>query len=1320
MDLEPRTIGPYRVVSRLGQGGMGVVYRGEDPRHGEAVAIKTVRVPHHGMLASIRREIHALARLRHPGIVRILAEGVEQGLPWYAMELLEGVTLRRLCLGTPRESRPGWWTQVLERQSQETVPAPDRSTQSPDAADPEATTLVGSASGPVQAGDAAGQGGPKTRTSSTQLVAQPTGLEAGDSSPAAPEEAPSIGLHPAARGRLADALTLLRRLCTPLAFLHGEGIVHRDLKPENVFVRFDGVPVLVDFGMMSPFSGEVSREQLDAALVHGGTVAYMAPEQIVGDLVDGRADLYALGCILYELLTGRPPFVGEAPHQVVWKHCYVEPQPPSELVEGVPQQLEDLVLRLLSKRPQERLGHADVVAAALERLGAQNGASAAGPRPRAVLYRPGLAGREAEIETCRQLLDRLHRGQGGVLLIGGESGIGKTRLAMEVARQARRDKAQVLTGECLPEAAAPLGAFRRALQALADRCREGGVEATQRLLGLRGPVLALYEPALSTLPEQETLSRPAVLPPEAARLRLFLYLAQTLEALAADEPLVLVLDDLQWADDLTLDALGFLVRSGRLAQTRLLVAGTYRTEEIGDALKRLAELPEVSRLQVERLTEEAVREMVGSMLALSPAPQLFVRFLTCHSEGNPFFVAEYLRAAVDGGLLWRDRTGQWQVAEPDEAQATEADYEALRLPRSLRELVGRRLEALSEEARQLAEIAAVLGRETDASMLAALAGLSEPAALGPIGELLARQVLEEPEPDRLRFAHDKLREAAYEGLGRGARRELHRAAALGLEARLAGRPDEDLGALGRHWEQAGEPARARRYYLAAARRAVDRYAHTEAERLYRAHLRLLQEPSAESIAARTELSRDVLLVRGRASEALRAQQKVLKECRSLADRAAEGRALGALGRIHHEIGQVEQARAALEQALELHREFQDRRAEGWTLNRLAAVCRAQGRMDEARALFEQALAIAREVGDRRDEAPILNNLATLHQNQGRMDEARSLYEQALALDRELGDRRLEGGTLGNFASLHHNQGRIEEARLLHEQALGIHRDVGSRRDEGIELANLAELHREQGRIQEARGLYEQALAVQREIGNREFEAFTLSDFAVLCHDQGRLDEAGAHLERALAIQRELGDRRIEAYTLSNLASLRHDQGHIDEARSLYRQALTLHRDVGDRQAEGQTLRRQATLERRCQGELEEARRLVQEAESLLGKLGDALQRGLCLCEEAHLAMALGRSGRDLLAEAEQIALSLHLEAGSELNRAIGRVRQAQEAVEAGRSLFRGEILEDLPEGLQRWLIENRQRPGSAGKPGRATRAAASGASGTPRQNGAAG
>jgi serine/threonine protein kinase len=286
-----KTVGPYLLLEPLGRGGMGTVYRAVHQDSGQGVALKTVQVQREGLSSGLRREIHALARLEHPGIVRILDEGLHEGSPWYAMELLEGTTLRawgRRAESEADTASSGWWTQSL---------------------------------GPSE-GQGAGLDGARGERG------EPGNGPRGGAPAASPDLPDPAG---AAGRRLAEVLSVVRSLCGPLAYLHGEGIVHRDLKPENVLVRADGRPAIVDFGLAMQFAGSIGREALDLDGGLSGTVSYMAPEQARGQIVDARADLYALGCVLYELLAGRPPFVGQTPWQVVDQHLEAEAKPPSEV-----------------------------------------------------------------------------------------------------------------------------------------------------------------------------------------------------------------------------------------------------------------------------------------------------------------------------------------------------------------------------------------------------------------------------------------------------------------------------------------------------------------------------------------------------------------------------------------------------------------------------------------------------------------------------------------------------------------------------------------------------------------------------------------------------------------------------------------------------------------------------------------------------------------------------------------------------------------------------------------------------------------------------
>ncbi|HZH17731.1 MAG TPA: serine/threonine-protein kinase, partial [Archangium sp.] len=372
-------IGPYRLLGKLSSGGMGVVYRARLDETGELVALKTVRVPEAPMLRGIRREIHALRRIQHPGVVRVLAEGVRDGLPWYAMELIEGLTLRR------------YLDELWKRDPRLTTDVVTQAVSSPE-----------SAGAPAASGISFRSFGPP----------------------------PLEQRRDAALTRLDEVLTLARRLCSALAFLHGEGIVHRDLKPENIVIRPDGTPVLVDFGLASAFGGPLGRESLDVSGSMEGSYVYMAPEQIKGGLVDARADLYSLGCILYELVVGQPPFAGSG-WDVLRRHLQEQPHPLSAWVHGVPPELDALAWRMLAKVPRERIGYAADVGAALAGLGAEELPRPPRGSPRPYLYRPEFVGRQRLLLELEQRLALAREGNGGCLLIAGESGAGKTRVVME-------------------------------------------------------------------------------------------------------------------------------------------------------------------------------------------------------------------------------------------------------------------------------------------------------------------------------------------------------------------------------------------------------------------------------------------------------------------------------------------------------------------------------------------------------------------------------------------------------------------------------------------------------------------------------------------------------------------------------------------------------------------------------------------------------------------------------------------------------------------------------------------------------------------------
>ncbi len=734
------------------------------------------------------------------------------------------------------------------------------------------------------------------------------------------------------------------------------------------------------------------------------------------------------------------------------------------------------------------------------------------------------------------------------------------------------------------------------------------------------------------------------------------------------------------------------------------------------------------------------------MLALEVAPEGLTEFLARRSEGNPFFVAEYLRTAVDSTLLWRDEQGRWRLG-PGIVEPDAADYERLELPASLRDLVGRRLAALSPSARYLAQLAAILGREISLPLLEEFLRLCEPEEdsvwwKDAWTELARREWIVETGARALRFSHETLREGAYEQNSQKDRSRFHRMAARSLESVYAADLSDYWGELGFHWERACDIDRAQASYLRAGRRARKGYALVEARQSYQDYLRLVTVPTSEAIRVRNEYGYGVLYVQGLMAEAERAHGDALAEARKLGRPVLEGQSLRAMGIIHWRTGRVDSAGELLTDAIKLFQQLSDDDEIAKTQDNLGSIDRERGRMESARERFLIALAIHEKSGNPLARAKTLTNLAGLHWDHAEMDKARKLFEEALSIFSQAEDRGREGIVRGHLAVLHHAQGRIAEAQRLYEEALRLHRECGNRRFEGQVVNNLAMLHQEQGQLDVSHLLLLQALQIHSDFANRLDEAITLSNLAEYHERHGDLAKTRTLLEEALGIFEKLEHSRHQAVILSNLAELYSRENRLEKAESFLLRAQGLHRDTGDRRGEGVTLGHLATL-RRKQGRLESAADLIQEALSLLRKLRDRRLEGILLAHQAdlqrqtapalkpadlqplfrrslrllssvkdkqelarlacfrgHFRLSENRSARGLLRRARVLHQELKVADGGEISQRIQALQRAQIAFEAGQThrLYRGELTEELPGSLRRWLEKEGRFPGTRSQP----------------------
>ncbi|MEO1269774.1 MAG: protein kinase, partial [Myxococcota bacterium] len=838
------TFGPFIIEATLGQGGMGEVCLASHPVHGRVALKRPTSRAKAFARDSLRAEIRALSRLNHPGVVKLLAHGSEAGIPWLAMELIEGMPLSAVMTrpSSPKHDNAStasrhtlashWTANLAHTLSQlppskmadaETTCVPTEA-ESSGLPDEEVTLEPSGATLEPSSALASTLDGPR------RLVVQRRHEEQDERASNAPQAASMDML-----------LGWLVHVCQAVSYLHGQGLVHADLKPSNILITSEPPPhgraVVVDFGLALPFGSKVDVKTLTRAGLAAGSILYMSPEQCLGQPLDARSDLYALGCMLFEILTGRTPLTF---HEARDLDQLVEAQQrldPLALLNSLEVKLPEawatlgpLAEGMLSTRPEQRTGRAQMVLRALEAAGIASEVHEPGLEGRPYLHKPLFTGRDTLLgELLDAATETLNTHQGRMVLLRGESGVGKTRLAQEVIRKTRLmnvDGFAVVVGYSASSGSGlqderPLGLFVPILRAAVDACLASG-RASRSISPEDIAVLGPFAPFMQNMPGVATSVAPLPqLPPEQAQLRVFTHLVDVIKQLAGGRPLLMVLDDLQWSDPLSLSALEF-IEHHVARDTGWFLLGLCRTEEVSPALEGFVERRAPYQQTVERLDHGSVTRLLGQMLGEVPDPQL-TQALATKAGGNAFFAAEYLRAVVDSRLLDLDAQGRWHV--PGGQDALEGGLDRLPEPGSVQTLLADRLGRLSDGAQQLCQAAAVLGKRTTTPLLCAVAGLEgEPFDRG-LDELMRLQILEHDAtpsqaPTSLQFIHDALRETTYARTLDGERTMLHLRAARTLDAQEEGDP----AVVALHWIRGGELALGRSRTLEAAQRSVSRLA----------------------------------------------------------------------------------------------------------------------------------------------------------------------------------------------------------------------------------------------------------------------------------------------------------------------------------------------------------------------------------------------------------------------------------------------------------------------------------------------------------------
>ena len=928
---EQQTVGNrYQLLEKLGQGGMGVVYRALDRLSQDIVALKRVIAPTHELdftlqagatttntQVALAHEFQVLASLRHPHIISVLDYGFAEDMqPYFTMSLLE-----------------------------------------------------------------------KPQTILDASIGQPMSVK----------------------------ITFVIQMLQALAYLHRRGILHRDLKPDNVLVNADKLVKVLDFGLAK------RREQGTGTDDVSGTLAYMAPEVLQGGTISEASDLYAVGVMLYELLVGTHPY--EATSIPQWlENILFKPVVLKDV--NIHAEIKSILSRLLDKSPENRYTDAYAVIVELCNATDQTVPQETTAIRNSYLQAAQFVGREQELKQLTDALTQAVDGKGSVWLVGGESGVGKSRLLDELRTHALVHGALVLREQGVAEGGLPYQLWR---QPLRHAVLSTEVEATD------ASVLKQIVPDIAYLLGRDVQNAPE-LEGQAGQQRLLDAITSIFRKQKGS--LVLILEDLQWAVE-SLDVLRALLPVAK--DIPLLIIADYRDDERPDLP---ALLPDAHSIKLSRLNDDGIAQLCVSMLGEAGRQQDMLTLLRKETEGNVFFLVEVVRAlAEEAGSL----TDIGKTSLPQRVFAG-----------GIQQIVQRRLGRVPAAARTLLDFAAVIGREFD---LALLQAISPDQDINEWVVICSNVAVLEVIDGIWRFAHDKLRAGVLDALDPQQSRDVHKRVAMAIETTYVGK-GEYAGMISDHYEAAGEYPVALEWYVKAGRHAQEIYATASASTYYRKALTMWEkgiETSNLQPIKRLEVYEGLgkmLYWQAQYKEAI----DVYTKMRAMAETE---RHVVSLARAWYGIAETQVRQGDIRGAIESasHAEEVARPVDAKFELSLALWMKGWGslRMGDPQAALkyaEQSLDLTKEIAHQRQLAQTLNLLGAVHYTLGHYTQTSHYFEEALKLFQALDQRGQAMALSNNLGVLAGARGDYRAALERYQDAISIARRLGNRDAEMVYLCNL--------------------------------------------------------------------------------------------------------------------------------------------------------------------------------------------------------------------------------------------------------------------------
>ncbi|MEM7332001.1 MAG: tetratricopeptide repeat protein [Chloroflexota bacterium] len=919
-------------------------------------------------------------------------------------------------------------------------------------------------------------------------------------------------------------IDLMMQMLQALAYLHRRGVLHRDLKPDNVLVT-DGHLRVLDFGLAIAQS-----DSKDSST--SGTPAYWAPEIWLGESFSEPADLFAAGVIGFELLVGQHPF---GPVDA-WMLDRVLDSSPDWTLLGDDAALTAVFQKLLSKSPDKRYQSANDVLDDLNAINSDLAPTESHAIRESFLQAAAFVGRDEEMARLATIQEQVENNQPALTLIGGESGVGKSRLLDELRTRLLVSGWQVIYGQAVLDGGTSFQMWREVMPHLVLNSEISELEAG---------VLQQIIPNIGQIIDKPIVAPPKISEQESQQRLIFTFIELMKRQ---TQPTLLLLEDLQWAESSLQPLQGILKRLGA---SPIWIIGSYRHDERPDLPEQF---PNAEAIALERLGLDAISTLTQSMLGEGITQQEDVlQLLQKETEGNAFFLVEVVRAlAEEAGTL----------ANVGEMSLPEGVFTG-----GMESIIRRRLDKMPAHFHQLLVQTAVYGRELDLKLIPVLQKGIELDGWLSLGLDTAVFTVQE---NQWRFAHDKLREALLKDIQPENKVSLFRTVAAAAESLYAD-DESEAGTAARLWHGAEDHQKERHYALVAGKYNAQAFNNEEAIRFLS---RALELTTAEDRNGRFE----ILMAREAVFNLLGERDSQKQDLDLLEQSLSDGVDLETRAQVllkqssySEAVGEYDDALNAVQKALTLAKQEKDEHVRRLATFAIGRVYVRKGQTDQALIYLEENLEQERQINSKIGEGNALHQLGNLSYAKGEFQEGFNYFEQAVEIYRELNDQYREGQSLIGLANTSRLLNRQEDVDKYLKRGLKINKAIGNKRIEGDLLSNLGVSAAIQGKFGEAKRFFQMWLQNAVDIGDQISQANCLGNMGYLVFIWGSYEEAREYLEESLVL---FGDKspRSRAFMLGNLGGVAIRQMNLEEAVEIFNESITISREIGDQFVEASSIR----------------------------------------------------------------------------------------------------------------------------------------------------